>query len=51
MVKDIEISWQYPDDNSDTILSYKITLRAHDGVTFIESPFCDGSLSEIVDKM
>jgi hypothetical protein len=41
---DIKITWDYPDDNSDTITGYLIELRTQGGILFIESSLCDGSL-------
>ena len=39
----IAISWQYPDDQSDTITHYAIEFRHSDGVTYSEDPDCDGT--------
>ena len=43
------LSWQYPDDNSETITSYSIQIRGSDGVTYAESDECDGQDSVIVE--
>ncbi len=45
----VKISWEYPNDNSDTATEYEILVRQSDDTTFTpEVLHCDGRSQAIV---
>jgi hypothetical protein len=42
VLTDVKIVWEYPDDNRDQVLAYKIEIRTSDLITFSETTECDG---------
>jgi hypothetical protein len=47
----VKISWEYPDDKSDTVSEYEIVIRQKDMTTFTQEILhCDGRSQAIVQK-
>jgi len=48
----VKIAWQYPNDNSDTVVEYEILIRQGDMKTFTpQLLYCDGRSAAIVQKL
>lgn len=39
----VKLSWAIPTENGSPVTSYKIKIRAKDGVNFYETSFCNGA--------